>query len=573
MSGETRNARYRGRTALNAALTIAVLTLLAISFASIGRTSAYTLVRSDTRARADLGAVRAYVAAAGFTDRVRIVLRAVRTNAATNEAGVPYGYEIRRTGYDLVKSAELAAQAAVFAGFGLVVLWWGRDRTSLWLGVACAALAPYLLTVYAFVPEPLMLACRLAAGMLTFLAFYALYAMAEAVAVGVLRSNDPVRGLLVLLRGAVVAIVVAGAAADAATLLLPVTRGIWLAPAIAAAGKLATQVSWSVVFCLLPLALLGVAALRAATADGAKRARLILLTTLAGLSGIAFSIVHELARGGMPHFETIWFTLLLIPTGFFLLIRAFGVIDVQFIVSRLLVVTAMTLIVGVAITLVEMLVHGTAEEWLKSRNEGEQLEFNAALQFVVGFVIVVIFGTVHERIDEALEKLVFRDRDRALARLHTFSVREAALFTTRAGLLARAASLVHETLAPSGAAVYEATAGRFTLAASAGPRRWHPSMAPDAVHDDASVFPMAVADRVMGMVVVSSRAGDADADYDAHERRAIAEAARSCGEVLMSLSISGLAAFVTEIADGRLAASDARARAADLRAFLAAADA
>ena len=572
--------------------------LLIVSFASIGRTSGYTLFRGegDTRAAASVAVDYATVADAG--ERIRIVLHTVRRGADEHEVhviGSSAAYRMVPTGKDNVKSLALAGSAALFAVFGLIVLWWGRDRASFWLGIACAALAPELLTLYGFLPEPLMLACRLAADLLTFLAFYALYAMAEAVARDVLAPEDPLRRALGGVRSAVITVLVVAASADVAALVLPVVRGATLPPSLVRMGTLATKLSWSIVFCLLPVVLLGIAASRATTAAALKRSRLILLTTLAGLSGITFSIARELGAGVTPHFETIWFTLLLIPIGFIAVIRAGGVIDVQIIINRILVVTVMTLIVGAAIALTEMVVHGTLEEWIAPKDEGARQEFNTALQFVVGFVIVVIFGSLHHHLDEAIKKVVFRRRDRAIAALHAFAAHGAARITERGALLDHAAALVCDVLRTEGAAVYEFDRDGFLLAASAGSAAWpahvgeaDPAVAAlrserdavmleglcapaSALGEDGCVFGMAVGNRLIGALTVAARAESEDA-YDEDEIEALAGVARGVADVLVSLRVRELSAFLGDLADGRVDGAEARARATQLRERLIAAD-
>jgi hypothetical protein len=598
LSSRARNRQDRPRAAVASALTLAVAALLVVSFASIGRTSGYTLFRTDTGSRAAASVAVDYSAVADVGERIRIVLHTVRRGADSHPVpvlGSSAPHQMVPTGKDNAKSLALAGSAALFAAFGLVLLWWGRDRASFWLGIACAALAPELLTLYGFLPEPLMLACRLAADLLTFLAFYALYAMAEVVARDALAPRDPLRRPLRGARAAAIAVLAVAASADVAALVLPVIRGTTLPQSLVQIGTVATELSWSFVFCLLPVVLLAIAALRATTAESRKRSRLILATTLAGLSGITFSIARELASGVTPHFETLWFTLLLIPIGFIAVIRVAGVIDVQIIINRILVVTAMTLIVGLAITLVEMLVHGSVEGWIAPKDEGAKQEFNAALQFVVGFVIVVIFGSLHHHLDEAIKKVVFRRRDRAIASLHAFAAHGAARIAERPTLFDRAAALVYGAVRTEGAAVYEFVGERFVLAASAGLVAWPArvgesdpafaalraerdavtldglGMPPSALGDNGCVFGMAVGDRLTGALAVAARAGSDD-EYDEDEIEALAAVARGVGDVVVSLRVRELSAFLGDLADGRVNGAEARARAAMLREGLLAAD-
>lgn len=554
------------RGAIAGALTLAVLTLLLISFASIGRTSGYSLFRADTNERAAANVTVALQAVGDLSERIRIVLHAVPRGAdahAVPVVGSSAPHQMVPTQKDNAKSIALALSAALFAAFGLVVLWWGKDSASFWLGTSCAALAPELLTLYGFVPEPLMLVCRIVADLLTFLAFYALYAMADAVAREALRSDDRIRTLLGPLRAGVIALLSIGALENAAATLLPVGSGTMLPQSLVAVGSLATTLSWVLVFCALPVLLLTVAALRAASAEQAKRSRVMLVTTVAGLSGIAFSIEQELAGGGAPHFETIWFTLLLIPIGFMIAIRAFGVIEVKVIINRILVLTAMTIIVAAAIALSETIVHGILEEWIKPRSEGEQQAFNAALQFLVAFLVVLLFGNLHHRLEERFHKIVFRRRDRAIAKLKEFALREAPRFSDRRTLLERTAALVREAARTTGVAIYQKAAGAYELAATSGTESW-PARVEGEIEGIA--FPLAAAGRNFGSLAIAPRAGAAEGPLDGEELEAVESVARALGEALFGLRIGDLVAFVADVADGRADGSAVRSRAAELRA-------
>ena len=569
-------ARPGRRRVIATALTTAVLLLLAISFASIGRTSGYMLFRSDDAKRAAPGVTVAYDAVADPLERIRIVLHAAPRGGEARRVAVRGDfarYEMVPTAKDTAKSVALAAQAALFAAFGLVVLWWGKDRASLWLGVCCASLAPEFVTLYGFVPEALMLICRVAADVLTFVAFYGMYAMADSVAADVLRRDDPVRRLLVPTRCLVLVIIAVAAIADLAGLLLPVARGVTAPAGLLRAGLFATTICWSVNFCVLPLVVLAVAALRATSNVERKRSRIIFATTLAGLSGVALSIAGELGSGAAPHFETLWFTLLLIPIGFIVVIRAFGVIDIQVIVSRILVISAMTLIIGLAITMTEMVVHGAVDESLKGGDEGQKRAFDTVLQFLVGFVIVLIFAGLHSRVDKVLERLVFRRRDRGIATLREFGEQGAPRLSDVAGLWERTAAVVCEALGTEASAIYETREGGYVHVRSAGVVAWPGRLAladarfdpRHAAEERVYLFRLGVGGTSLGAIAVAARTTAIDPTFDAEELEALEELARAVAEVTLAIRVRALASFIGEIADGSVSIASARERAAVLR--------
>ncbi|MBC5810636.1 MAG: hypothetical protein GIW95_07280 [Candidatus Eremiobacteraeota bacterium] len=561
---------------VKAALTTLVLTLLAISFASIGSTSGYSLFERDGERRAGPNVSVAYGKILDPLERIRIVLHSAPRGTERHDVpviGTLLPHEMVPTQKDPAKSLALAIQAALFAAFGLMVLWWGRDRASLWLGVTCATLAPELITLYGFVPETWMLLCRIAADLLTFVAFYALFAMADSVALESLPVNDRMRGALGAARAGVILVIAAVAVPDLAEMLLPVAFGTAAPAALVRAGDLATTVCWSVVFCLLPLIVLGLSSLRATSGERRKRSQIIFITTLAGLSGVAFSVATELARGAAPHFEQWWFTLLLVPIGFIVVIRAFGVIDVQVIVSRILLVSAMTILIGLAIFVTEGFVHAILDEWLKPKDESQKRQFDAVLQFVVGFVLVLVFGSLHHRIDRGLEKIVFRRRDRAISKLREFGEHRAAEFVEVTTLWESTAALVSETLGSAAVAIYESGDDAYQLVLSVGSAPWPTCLVEDdprfdpkhAAESDAYLFRLEVGGTDLGALGVHPRSSTMEPVYDKEEVEALEELAHATAEATLTIRVRQFTSFAQDVADGRVTEADARKRATALR--------
>jgi hypothetical protein len=249
---------------------------------------------------------------------------------------------------------ELGLAGLLFGVFGLFILWYGRDAASLWLGLFGAAYGVALFRFYGPLPEVGMLLAWTVATVLSFVAAYALYATAEAFALESLAADAPVRGTLGAVRTVVLCGLGVALLATLAEKFAPILNTVEPSPVVTtlrAAGDVFTEIF---VKAVIPVALLALAWWFARDAT-AKRKNLSILTIVAvGLSGVAYSIVSELQARRPPAFDWPWFTLLALPIGFIIAIRAYKVVDVQVVVRGILVVTAMTAIIGAVLTATEV---------------------------------------------------------------------------------------------------------------------------------------------------------------------------------------------------------------------------
>jgi hypothetical protein len=564
----------RVRRAVAAGLTAVVALLVVINLASIRATGVYSLSQERDRyvaatpgttvRRADLG---------DANDRIFLRLHQAPKETPEREFHSDDGRTVWGYVRPLKGSRSLPYVFAelLFAGFGLFVLWWGRDRASFWLGIACAALAPRLLALFGDVSPPAMVGAQIAADVLTYVAFYALYAMADAVARDSAANLDAWRAPLAIVRTCVIVALVVGAVADIGGMLDAVDGGPRL-PALDLVAVASESIAWIVVFCLLPPIVLALVALRARGPAARTRAGVIFASTALGLSGVAWSIGSQLARNGFsfayqPHFETSWFTLLLIPLMFVLAIRAYGVVEVRFILRRVLVFTILTLAVTAIIMGAEKLSDTLIELVFNHAPEAESASKGfAPEQLVIAFAIVLILERLQKLLEQTAERVVFRDRDRAVEELEHFAASAATLALPLEGLFDRATEVVHAALGTGGTVAYARDDAEYVVVARRGPRVW-PARLPiddpafvtpgndtepldldavtgNALGSDGLVYALAVGGRAVGCLAIAPRS-DAQGDpYDLEETAALARVARALAGCAVAREADAATAFV-----------------------------
>jgi hypothetical protein len=478
--------------------------------------------------------------------------------------------------------------AALFALFGLFVLWWGRDRASLWLGIFCASLGPVMIPFYGALPAPAMLVAALAGVLLESIAIYALYALAEAVALDSIAPDDPVRKVLhgsrVIAVGTVVVIALVGAGA----MLMPVVRREAFPDALASFGAKAILLGDVGVLTLAPLVFLTVAVLRARDDARRNRALVILATTAFALCGVVYSLVTQLWQTGQAGFDTPWFTLLAIPIGFIVTIPAYRVVEVKVVVNRILVITGMALIIGAIITVTETWAHGEAVRGVERMIDPAGTRHDAiawAIEFTVACTIVLSFSSLHRFLEAISKRIIFRRRDEGIAALHDFAVHRASFVTSRKALIDQTVVLAAQAVGAQGAAIYEECSGGYERSAATGTWPW-PALADvddpafvalrseaerleleamlalkSALGSEGVALRMAIGGRVTGALVVAPRENEGDGPYVRDELDALDDIARSIADALFTLRSSETTAFVQAVADGRLSGIEARRRA------------
>jgi hypothetical protein len=231
------------------------------------------------------------------------------------------------------------------------------------------------------------------------------------------------------------------------------------------------------------------------------------------------------------------------------------VLDFEFVLSRTLVVAAVSLIVVASFALLEWIL-GTV---LAGVSHATGLIANGALALVLGLSL----NPLHRRVDGLVDRLLFRKRHDDERALREFS-KEAAFVTESDALLDRTIETVHRhtdarsaLLLLNGSATY--TAARWfgddggDAAAGVGEndgailalKTWHKPIDPhhyDSVVQGALALPMLVRGRLLGVLVMGERAGgEAYAPDEVEALAAVAHGVGTAMDGLASHHLSGTA--------------------------------
>jgi hypothetical protein len=583
-------------------MTVLVALLLGSALFSIGRTDNYDLASHGLKMPADQPKwgdhdlddpdQRIHVLL-GFTHHSDATPAPALVNVVAGDTGAARTDTTMNSAPDEARQIFLEFGAFVFSTFGLFVLWWGRDRASFWLGMFCVAFGTAMVQFYGALPATGMLAAVIADSLLEVVSIYALYALAEAVAVESIRPDDRLRDGVMVARAIAVITITLMALTVAGQYVYPVMLRRALPDPLPLLGGWVATFAEIVVLTLAPLVLLALGALRARDPNARSRAIVIFLTTLCALSGVIYSVGKGVLQNGGAAFDSWWFTLLFIPVGFIFTISAYRVVEVKFFINRLLVLTGMTLILGVAITASETWLEGFA-----TRSVGRAIGHaapvaprdgvNVTIDFVVACAIVLSFSTLHRFVDRIVERIVYRRRDEGVAALREFAVHRASFVTARAALLEQAVALVQQSVGAVSAAIYSECATGYECSASHGDWKWPAIVGVDdptfvalrsesepvdltslealesAFGADGVAVRMAVGGRVTGALIVMPRLNEGDGPYAREELEAFDDIGRGVADALFTLRSTETSAFVQAIADGKLSGSEAIRRAQSL---------
>jgi hypothetical protein len=581
-------------------MTVIVTLLLGSALFSIGGTDNYDLALNGTKMPADQPDWRDHDLD-DLDERIHVLLSFTHhvdkapvkpVKVYVGDTGAARTDTTLSTVPDEARQILLEAGAIVFSTFGLFVLWWGRDRASFWLGMFCVAFGTAMVQFFGALPATGMLAAIIADSLLEVVSIYALYALAEAVTLESVRPDDRLRDGIIVVRAIAVITVALMVLNNAGMYFWPVVLQRAFPDPLPLLGAWVATFAEMFVLTAAPLTLLLLGALRARDPSARSRAIVIFLTTLCALSGVIYSIGKALLTGGGGGFDSWWFTLLFIPVGFIVTISAYRVVEVKFFINRLLVLTGMTLILGIAITASETWLEGFA-----TRSVGRAMGHvaaapaaprdgvNVTIDFIVACAIVLSFSTVHRFVDRIVERIVYRRRDEGVAALREFAVHRASFVTARAALLEQAVALVQQSVGAVSAAIYSECATGYECSASHGEWQWPAVVGVDdptfvalrsesepvdlaslealesAFGADGVAVRMAVGGRVTGALIVMPRLNEGDGPYAREELEAFDDIARGVADALFTLRSTETAAFVQAIADGKLAGSEAIRRA------------
>lgn len=354
-------------------------------------------------------------------------------------------YRLRHANDLWTFAGQMTFKILLFA-ISMLVLWRGKDRASIILGLWC-------LTVGIALPDawwgPLPLGGQIFGGLITALFWtgspFILYLVVEALTAGVSSAMIWLaRSLMVLtiLPALILNVIDATAQAFTGCELLPVS------PWISNSAFVANQ-----------LVIIAFFALSYANTHGLARQRIrwVFWAFLISRAGVLLNlinrvVVHPIQLSGLE-----WATVVIFPIGCTYAILRHRIIDVNFVLNRTLVYTILTTIVVGIFILLENILHAAAA----SRNIG------IAVDVIVALGLGFSFNALHKRVEGAIERALFRAKHESANTLRRLA-EEAPFMESADALLQRAATEVREASGAFGVSIYERADDGYRLSTSSG---------------------------------------------------------------------------------------------------------
>ena len=419
-------------------------------------------------------------------------------------------------------------ESMVSGVIALVLVWRGRDRAAMGLALfATAFLAGRAVTSIPCQGTPGLVALT-SAWVLYLIARGGFYVMAEAIAGASLSARTRFwwrAGFLALLGGG--AIVAVGGP------LLFVSYG-WAGLLQPGFGSVLTA-SY-----LVPIALLFVSYRRA---EISQRLRLRWMLTSGGVFALGITLSNVSIPGFVGQANATEILQLGAWGGFLYAILRHRVVDLRVVVSRTLVYAMTTSLVLGFFALLESLIERAALGH----------DASLALELAVPLGLGVSLSAVHRRVDDTVDRLIFRRQYREEVELRRFAS-ENAFVTRPETLLDLTVDQIRSHVGAPWVAYYEYTPEGYTRVRQRGAQELPQFVATDdlalvklrAYDDDVDLhespsglgrdgyaFPLRARDRLLGVLVVGPRPGE---HYAAEERELMAHVARSVGASLFALT-------------------------------------
>jgi hypothetical protein len=348
------------------------------------------------------------------------------------------GYTLRHTDSLTTLLAQLVFKFFVLV-VGMVVLWRGRDRASLVLGIWCLGVAVALPDAWW---GALSISGRLAGGFITaFLWTYSpfiLYLVVESIATKVSR------GMILLARTALVLMIAPelfantiNSAAQALTGCTIVALQPWIVNALFTGCQL-------IIVAFFIISYVG------STGLVKQRIRWIFWAFLFSRFGVLVNEFNRLSAHPVQLSGVEWFTVMVFPLGCAYAILRHRIIDINFVLNRTLVYTILTTIaVGIFVLLEDILTKLAA-------GHGVSL----AVELAVALGLGLSFNALHKKTENLLEQTLFRRKHEAAVRLQRLT-EDAAFMENADALIERATTEIPQAVGASGAVIYERRDGRF----------------------------------------------------------------------------------------------------------------
>lgn len=388
----------------------------------------------------------------------RVALVYHYTLTQTGRAGETIRLVVQRGGRQLtipyvLRHADSAATFAAQLGFklfilvvGIFVLWRGRDRASLVLGIWCLGVAVALPDAWwgALSVGGRMLGGVSTAALWTCLPLV-LYLVVESIATGVSRRAVFIARTAMLLTVApslIVNTINTTAQAQTGCALFDLTP--WMVNA-AFTGSQLVIIGFFVVSYLRTTGL------------ARQRVRWVFWAFLISRFGVLLNLLNRLATHPIHLSGIEWLTVMIFPLGCAYAILRHRIIDVNFVLNRTLVYTILTTFVVGVFVLLEDALNSIAV----SRGVG------LAVELAVALGLGLSFNALHKRTENALERTLFRRKHQAALALQQIAD-EAAFMENADALLARVTREIPSAVQATGAAVYERGNRGYTLVAETG---------------------------------------------------------------------------------------------------------
>ncbi|MDQ6767793.1 MAG: hypothetical protein M3Z41_08295 [Candidatus Eremiobacteraeota bacterium] len=341
--------------------------------------------------------------------------------------------------------AQLGFKLFVLA-VGMLVLWRGRDRASLMLGIWCVGVGVALPDAWwgALPTGGRLFGGAVTAALWTYSPFM-LYLVVESIATGVsTRAIVVARALMLLTIVPAIVVQALNTTAQGFTGCAPV----YLSPLLVNAAFASSQ--------LVIIGFFAVSYLRT-TALARQRLRWVFWAFLVSRFGVLLNLLNRLAPHPIHLSGVEWLTVMIFPAGCAYAILRHRIIDVNFVLNRTLVYTILTTVVIGLFVLLENILNAFAA----GRGVGLAVELAAALG------VGLSFRALHKKIEGGIERTLFRRKHEAAVALQQLS-EEAAFMESPDALLERATTEIPRAVGASGAAIYERRASGYQLVAGGG---------------------------------------------------------------------------------------------------------
>jgi len=480
---------------------------------------------------------------------------------------------VQRAGRTLMIPAPLAARDPLssFAGdlifklfflvLGIFVLWRGRDLASLFLGIwTLGLLVPLPIGWFGAWSDGGRLSFSTLSAFLWVYSPIPLYLIIESLARSVIA-----RPVIIGTRAVLGALMVPSLFEVCVNAVTRVTTGCVVLPTrqLSDFAFIAVQIVMVLFFVLSYIAARG---------EQRQRIQWVFWSFIVSRFGVLANLLGRMVGHPLELYNIEWLTVMIFPAGCAYGILRHKLMDVNFVINRAIVYSILTtVVVGFFLALEALLQHFSVAR-------GLSLIVEIALAVGIGLSM----NTVHQRVEAAIERVLFTRKHRAEAALTTLAD-EASFIESPDALMRRTVGDISSQLRAKDVGIYERRDGAYRLTCSSDR-----AQLPETIDADDSAFirlrkslgevdleeltsklgaggyafPLSVRGRMFGALICGPR--EEDDDYAPDERELLRHVAREVAAELHLIRSRDLADLAQAIASGTLTPEDARKRAREL---------